>query len=74
MKYKVLEDCTCEGSLHEVKKYPRPGLVRRDLKKGEIVKHVKCWANFYGIYIKVSKGNIIYDIPPDKLEEVSNEN
>ena len=73
-KYIVLEDCTCEGSLHELSRYPRPGLVRRDLKKGDIVVLVRHWINMYGEYNNVSKGGVNYDIPPEKLREIINEN
>jgi len=48
--------------------------VRRDLKKGDIVTMLKHWANMYGEYYRVSKDGINYDIPPEKLKEITNEN
>lgn len=69
-KYKVKEDCFCEGYLHEVTNYPRPGLVERKLQKDDEVELEKEWSNFYGSYLRVKKDNISYDIPARKLEKI----
>lgn len=71
-KFEVLEDCLCEGYLHERLNYPREGLVERKLKKGDIVEYVEEWSNFYGYYIRVRVPNedYGYDISPSKLREI----
>lgn len=67
MEYKVIKDCLCEHYLHEITNYPRPGLIRKELKEGDIVKLIKKWNNFYGFYYRVEKDGIIYDIDPINL-------
>lgn len=71
-KLKVIEDCICEHYLHEATKYPRPGLVKRELSKGDIVEFVENWGSFYGFYMRVKKEgeDYEYDIEPHKLEEI----
>lgn len=67
-KYVVLEDCLCEHYIHEITKYPRPGLVEKKLYKGDVVTLIKEWSNFFGDYIRVEKDGMDYDIPPHKLQ------
>jgi hypothetical protein len=69
-KYRVNQECFCEGYLHEKINYPRPGLKERKLQKGDEVEHVHEWSNLYGTYIRVRKDGIEYDIPPDKLTKI----
>lgn len=67
-KYIVFEDCFCEHYIHEKTKYPREGLVELKLFKDDIVEHIMKWSNMYGTYIRVTKDNNNYDIPPHKLK------
>ena len=69
-KYIVLEDCYCEGYLHEKLRYNRPGLVERKLNKNDEVFFIKEWFNMYGYYYRVEKENITYDINPKYLKEI----
>lgn len=69
-KYKVKNDCLCQHYLHEVTNYPRPGLIRKELKEGDIVTFIKSWNNFYGSYYTVEKDGETYDIRPRDLEKI----
>lgn len=69
-KFKVKEDCYCEGYLHELNFYSRKGLEARKLKKGNKVKLVKEWENPYGKYYRVIRKGIQYDIPKQKLKPI----
>jgi hypothetical protein len=67
MNLTIKSDCFCEGYLHELSKYPRPGLVEKKLKAGDIVELVLTWNNFYGYYVRVQKDGVIYDIKPENI-------
>lgn len=69
-KFKVKEDCLCEHYVHEISYYPRAGLVKKELKKDDEVEFKEKWNNFYGSFIRVTKGDEYYDIPQHKLEEI----
>lgn len=70
LELEVVNDCFCEGYLHEITNYPREGLEEKKLKKGDIVTVEKKWSNFYGTYIRVKKegGNYSYDITTNNLK------
>lgn len=68
-KFRVRNDCFCEGYLHEKTRYPREGLVEKKLFKDDIVEMDKEWSNFFGDYIRVIKDGKTYDILPDNLKE-----
>lgn len=68
-KYKVLEDCFCEGYLHELM-YPREGLKERKLTKGDEVIFKTEFQNFYGRFYRVEKDGVTFDIRPDKLQRI----
>lgn len=70
-KFKVIEDCFCEGYLHEALRYPRPGLVEKKLFEGDEVELVKEWNNFYGDYLRVTKDGVNYDILHKYLNEIT---
>lgn len=70
LKYKVKEDCFCEGYLHEICNYPRPGLKEMKLLKDDIVVLDKEWSNFYGSYLRVIKNDNKYDIKHKYLEQI----
>lgn len=69
-KFRVKQDCFCEGYLHEMFNYPREGLVEKKLYKDDMVKLKEEWSNFYGSYLRVVKDGKHYDMLPKNLEEV----
>jgi hypothetical protein len=69
-KFKVKEDCFCEGYLHELLRYPREGLIEKKLYKDDIVELKEEWSNFYGSYLRVLKDGKHYDMFHKNLEEV----
>lgn len=69
-KYRVKENCFCEGYLHERLRYPREGLVEKKLSKDDVVELKEEWFNFYGSYLRVIKDGDHYDIPHKYLEEI----
>lgn len=70
-KFIVVQDCFCEGYLHERFNYNRSGLVEKKLIEDDVVEFVNEWSNVYGTYYTVRKGNETYDIPPGKLIEIT---
>lgn len=69
-KFRVKEDCYCEGYLHEATNYPREGLKVKKLSEGEEVELIEEWSNFYGSYLRVEKNGTHYDMLPKNLEEI----
>lgn len=69
VEFEVLKDCVCAGYLHEISNYPREGLVKKEFKKGEKVKLVEEFHNFYGRYIRCSNGKVTCDIEQKYLSE-----
>lgn len=69
-KYKVLEDCFCEGYLHERLNYPRQGLVEKKLLKDDEVELEYEWSNCYGTYLRVIKDGKTYDIKHKYLIQI----
>jgi hypothetical protein len=69
-KFRVKEDCFCEGYLHEKINYPRPGLIEMKLYKNDIVEFFNEWSNLYGSYIRVIKDGKHYDMLSKNLEEI----
>jgi len=69
-KFRVKQDCFCEGYLHEKFNYPREGLVEKKLYKDDMVELKEEWGNFYGSYLRVVKDGKHYDMLPKNLEEV----
>lgn len=70
-KFIVTENCFCEGYLHELLRYYRPGLVEKKLFKGDEVELEKEWGNFYGTYLRVIKDGKSYDILHKYLKEIT---
>jgi hypothetical protein len=69
-KFRVKEDCFCQGYLHERYNYPRAGLVEKKLKKDDVVELKEEWWNFYGSYLRVIKNGEYYDLLRENLEEI----
>ena len=69
-KFKVKEDCFCEGYLHEKFNYPREGLIEKKLLKDDEVELKEEWSNFYGSYMRVIKDGKNYDILHKYLQEI----
>ena len=69
-KFKVKDDCFCEGYLHEKFNYPREGLVEKKLLKDDDVELKEEWSNFYGSYMRVIKDGKTYDILHKNLQEI----
>jgi hypothetical protein len=62
MIIEVKKDCFCEGYLHELLRYYRPGLVEKKFKTGEQFEIDKEWSNFYGSYYRVKVDGKPHDI------------
>lgn len=60
--YRILNDCFCEGYLHELLRHYREDIEVKKLLKYDIVEYIDKWSNMYGSYIRVSKDGIIYDM------------
>jgi hypothetical protein len=62
MIIEVKKDCFCEGYLHELLRYYRPGLVEKKFKTGEQFEVAEEWLNFYGSYYRVKVDGKPHDI------------
>ena len=70
-KFKVRNDCFCEGYLHEkFVNYRNKNLVEKKLIKDDIVELKEEWSNFYGSYMRVIKDGKTYDILHKNLQEI----
>lgn len=69
-KFRVKEDCFCEGYLYEKFNYYREGLVEKRLHKDDVVELKEEWSNFYGKYLRVIKDGENYDMLHKNLEEI----
>lgn len=67
MELKVVNDCIDEKYLYEMMNYPRTGLVKNTLKKGDLVEVVEVWRNFYGVQIRCKHENHTIDVKPINL-------
>lgn len=54
-KYIVVTECTCAESLHEMNKYPRPGIKVEILNPGDILRYEGPYTNCYGDYDRFEK-------------------
>ena len=73
VKYRVIRNCFCESYLYEKANYQREGLIRKKLHEGDVVEFHREWQNLYGIYYRVIKGDLHYDIKPENLEEIKDD-
>jgi hypothetical protein len=69
-KLKIKRDCFCQRYLHEKRNYPREGLVEMKLSKGDEVGLMSVWSNFYGVFVRVRKGEEYYDVLKEDLEDI----
>ena len=51
----VVIECTCSESLHEMNKYPRPGIKVEVLNPGDILRYEGPYTNCYGDYDRFEK-------------------
>ena len=64
----IINDCLSADYMHEVTNYPREGLIRKELKAGDVVTFKDVFQNFYGEYCVVTKDGILYHVEPSNLK------
>lgn len=70
-KIEIIKDCFCEHYLHEITKYPRPGLKEKKFQKGQILTLQDKWTNYFGTYFKCKHedGTVDIDVNNAKIIE-----
>jgi hypothetical protein len=68
-QFEILEDCNCQSEAYELL-FDISSWPKKILKKGDVVTLVLCFESYLGIFCRVMKDNIYYDIYPKYLKEI----
>ena len=71
MHIEIISDCECEHIKHEIKNYPREGLVAKHFRAGERFTVEKKWRNMIGHYYRIKTPKGTADIAVHNAKEIT---